>query len=100
VGVLLVLLILPGGLGDLVYRLRDGWLRWVAARRGIIVPSLLADIAPPGDDPDPDVVEHAEQAVEAAVEAAAGAIVAESGSGGPAPEAAPGEPAPEAVPAP
>jgi branched-chain amino acid transport system permease protein len=62
-GVLLVLMILPGGLGDVVYRLRDAALRWVAIRRGIIVPSLLADIAPPGDDPDPEVIEHAEQSV-------------------------------------
>jgi len=65
VGVLLVLLVLPGGLGDLVYRIRDAGLRWVATRRGIIVPSLLADIAPPGDDPDPDVLEHAEASAEA-----------------------------------
>ncbi|HEY5154552.1 MAG TPA: ABC transporter permease [Acidimicrobiales bacterium] len=64
-GVLLVLMILPGGLSDIVYRLRDGALRWVATRRGIIVPSLLADIAPPGDDPDPAIITHAEQAAEA-----------------------------------
>jgi branched-chain amino acid transport system permease protein len=44
-GVLLVLMIVPGGLSDLVYRLRDAWLRWVAARRGVVVPSLLADRA-------------------------------------------------------
>lgn len=69
VGVLLVLMILPGGLADIVFRLRDGALRWVATRRGIVVPSLLADIAPPGDDPDPDVVAHAEAAVEAEGEA-------------------------------
>ena len=62
VGVLLVLMILPGGLADIVYRTRDAALRWVATRRGIIVPSLLADIAPPGDDPDPEIIEHAEQA--------------------------------------
>jgi len=58
-------MILPGGLSDIVYRLRDGALRWVATRRGIIVPSLLADIAPPGDDPDPAIITHAEQAAEA-----------------------------------
>jgi branched-chain amino acid transport system permease protein len=46
-GVLLVLLIYPSGLGGLVFRLRDHWLRWVARRRGIVVPSLLADAAPP-----------------------------------------------------
>ena len=64
VGVLLVLLIIPGGLGDLVYRVRDNWLRWVARRHDIIVPSLLADVAQPGDDPDPDVIVHAEEKVE------------------------------------
>ena len=42
-GVLLVLMIIPGGLGDLVYRGRDAALRWVAHRRGLIVPSLVAE---------------------------------------------------------
>jgi branched-chain amino acid transport system permease protein len=46
-GVLLVLMIIPGGIGDVVYRVRDAALRWVAQRRGLIVPSLLADIRPP-----------------------------------------------------
>ncbi|HUJ66731.1 MAG TPA: hypothetical protein VLX59_14395, partial [Acidimicrobiales bacterium] len=45
VGVLLVLMIVPGGLSDVVYRVRDAGLRWVATRRGLIVPSLLADRA-------------------------------------------------------
>jgi branched-chain amino acid transport system permease protein len=40
VGVLLVLLIVPQGLGGLVFGVRDQYLRWVAERRGIIVPSL------------------------------------------------------------
>lgn len=43
-GILLILLVLPGGLGAGMYRLRDETLRWIAKRRGIIVPSLLADI--------------------------------------------------------
>lgn len=43
-GILLILLVLPGGLGAGMYRLRDDALRWVAKRRGLIVPSLLADI--------------------------------------------------------
>jgi branched-chain amino acid transport system permease protein len=43
-GILLILLILPGGLGAGMYRLRDEALRWVARRRGIVVPSLLADL--------------------------------------------------------
>jgi branched-chain amino acid transport system permease protein len=44
-GLLLVLIALPGGLGSLLYRGRDGYLRWVANRRGIVVPSLNADAA-------------------------------------------------------
>jgi branched-chain amino acid transport system permease protein len=38
-----VLQFLPGGLGQLVYDVRDRMLRKVADRRGIIVPSLVAD---------------------------------------------------------
>jgi branched-chain amino acid transport system permease protein len=44
IGVLIVLLLLPGGLGGAVFRARDLWLRWVARRRGIVVPSLVADV--------------------------------------------------------
>lgn len=42
-GLLLVLMVLPGGLGGGLYQLRDGYLRWVATRRKILVPSLVAD---------------------------------------------------------
>lgn len=42
-GLVLVLLFLSGGLGSLVYQLRDLLLRRIAARRGILVPSLVAD---------------------------------------------------------
>jgi branched-chain amino acid transport system permease protein len=38
-----VLQVLPGGIGQVVYDLRDRLLRIVADRRGIIVPSLVAD---------------------------------------------------------
>jgi hypothetical protein len=34
-------MILPSGLGGLVYRLRDAALRWVARRRGLSVPSFV-----------------------------------------------------------
>ena len=44
VGVLVVLLLLPGGLGGAVFRGRDLWLRWVARRHRIVVPSLMADV--------------------------------------------------------
>jgi branched-chain amino acid transport system permease protein len=43
VGVLFVLLLLPGGLGGLIFGLRDVFLRRVAIRHRIFVPSLLAD---------------------------------------------------------
>ncbi len=46
VGVLVVLLVVPSGIGGLFFWVRDQWLRWVANRRGIVVPSLLADVAP------------------------------------------------------
>jgi ABC-type branched-subunit amino acid transport system ATPase component/ABC-type branched-subunit amino acid transport system permease subunit len=44
-GLLLLLLFFPGGLGQLVFALRDRWLRWVTRRHGLSVPSLeeLAD---------------------------------------------------------
>ena len=46
-GLLLLLWLLPGGLGELAYRIRDGALRLVAARHQLLVPSLVADR---GDD--------------------------------------------------
>jgi branched-chain amino acid transport system permease protein len=42
-GVLFLLLFLPGGLAEGVYRIRDRILRSIANRRGIHVPSLVAD---------------------------------------------------------
>jgi branched-chain amino acid transport system permease protein len=43
VGILFLLVFLPEGLGGLMYRVRDAFLRWVARRRDILVPSLVAD---------------------------------------------------------
>lgn len=42
-GVMLLLLVFPGGLGQLMFNLRDRYLRWVAAKRRLLVPSLVAD---------------------------------------------------------
>ncbi|HEV7720055.1 MAG TPA: branched-chain amino acid ABC transporter permease, partial [Iamia sp.] len=42
-GVLVVLLILPTGLGGLLFQVRDLWLRSVVRRRGLHVPSLVGD---------------------------------------------------------
>ncbi len=43
-GIVLLLLVLPEGLGGFVYRLRDDALRRIASRRHVIVPSLFADV--------------------------------------------------------
>ncbi|MEY2436116.1 MAG: branched-chain amino acid transport system permease protein livM [Acidimicrobiaceae bacterium] len=42
-GLLVLLLFLPGGLAEGMFRIRDGWLRRVASKRGVLVPSLVAD---------------------------------------------------------
>ena len=61
VGVLLILLFFPSGLGAMVFQARDAWLRRIALRNRIFVPTLLGDrlkegeearvpIAPPPED--------------------------------------------------
>lgn len=42
-GILVLLLLLPEGLGGLLYNLRDGYLRWVARRRDLVVASLAGE---------------------------------------------------------
>jgi branched-chain amino acid transport system permease protein len=42
-GLLVVLYALPGGFGQVIMSTRDRYLRWVARRRDILVPSLVAD---------------------------------------------------------
>jgi branched-chain amino acid transport system permease protein len=42
-GLLVLLLFLPGGLAEGMFKIRDGWLRRVATKRGVLVPSLVAD---------------------------------------------------------
>ncbi|HEY4376258.1 MAG TPA: ABC transporter permease [Acidimicrobiales bacterium] len=59
-GVLLVLLFLPGGLGNLVFRARDGVLRALARRRGIVVASLVADVGPAPEATVPDLAPDVE----------------------------------------
>ena len=51
VGVLFVLMVFPNGLGGLFYDLRDRFLRVLARRRNVIVPSLLADVRVEEDRP-------------------------------------------------
>ncbi len=61
---LLVLMVMPGGIGQAIFAARDNVLRWVANRRGIIVPSLLADKqgVTPGEEA--EVVEEFAEGVE------------------------------------
>jgi branched-chain amino acid transport system permease protein len=60
IGVLFVLTVLPGGLGELLYRGRDALLRRIADRRGLVVPSLVADVRTDDDDDVADVVRAAD----------------------------------------
>ena len=67
IGLLVVLVLLPGGLGAAAGDGRDAGLRWVARRRGIRVPSLLADtlVDEPGVPAGaPDIVTRSESAAE------------------------------------
>jgi branched-chain amino acid transport system permease protein len=48
-GALLLLYAFPGGLAQIFYGTRDALLRWLAERRRLIVPSLIADVR--GDAP-------------------------------------------------
>lgn len=50
---LLLLLLAPGGIGQLLFDARDNWLRKVARRQRIRVPSLLADTAAEEEEPAP-----------------------------------------------
>jgi branched-chain amino acid transport system permease protein len=43
-GALFVLMVLPAGFASLGYQARDGYFRMIAARRRILVPSLVADV--------------------------------------------------------
>jgi branched-chain amino acid transport system permease protein len=72
IGVLAVLLVLPGGVGGALFRVRDLGLRWLAARYGIAVPSLVAD----GAQPEVDVGAAADTAIEATEDVAAAETLA------------------------
>jgi ABC-type branched-subunit amino acid transport system permease subunit len=64
-GLLLILMVLPGGLGAVLYDSRDWLLRQVAKRRRLVVPSLVADVRLEEPVPEP-VREAAEEAAERA----------------------------------
>ena len=64
-GLLLILMVLPGGLGAVLYDVRDWLLRQVAKRRKLVVPSLVADVRIEEPIPEP-TIEEAEEAAERA----------------------------------
>lgn len=73
-GLLVVLLFLPGGLAQGFFGLRDGFLRRIAGKHGIVVPSLVADLRVEDAEPDVDETtvitraeEHAEELEHTAV---------------------------------
>lgn len=67
VGLVFVLMFLPGGLAEGVYRLRDRFLRRVAASRGIHVPSLVADsLVLDSEEADESLVQAEEHMLETA----------------------------------
>ncbi|HMC41360.1 MAG TPA: hypothetical protein VKI20_00015, partial [Acidimicrobiales bacterium] len=70
-GALLLLYVVPGGLAQVFYATRDGLLRWVAQRRGMVVPSLVADVRTEQPAREADLMVAAAAAVEQAAEAAA-----------------------------
>ncbi|MEQ1785624.1 MAG: ABC transporter permease [Acidimicrobiales bacterium] len=63
-GLLAILLILPGGLGAGFAEARDAGLRWVAKRRQILVPSLVADRRADDFHVTPEMAQAVAEAVE------------------------------------
>ena len=55
---LFILLIFPGGLGQVVYNIRDFLLRKLAAKHDIVVPSLVADIRVEAESSLPGIAEE------------------------------------------
>ena len=74
-GLILVLYTLPGGFAEGLFRVRDGFLRWVANKHAIHVPSLVADRRIEAEaSKDDSLVTLAEERVEAVEEAAAAGL--------------------------
>jgi len=63
-GLIIVLMFLPGGFAEGLYRARDNLLRRVADRSGIHVPSLVADRRIELEEAEADIVIRAEEHVE------------------------------------
>src|SRR5262249_14587453 len=59
----LLLLVLPGGLGEALQRVRDRLLRWVAARHSLMIPTLVADRLEDPSSPDESLAAPREDAL-------------------------------------
>ena len=70
-GALVLLYVVPGGLAQVFYGARDSLLRWIAARRHIVVPSLVADVRTEAAERDESVLATASESVEGIAEVAA-----------------------------
>ena len=72
IGLIVVLAVLPGGLSQAIYGMRDRWLRSVADRHQLHVPSLVADsrVVPVQIDAGPDEPDPADTATLVMVEQA------------------------------
>jgi branched-chain amino acid transport system permease protein len=85
VGLLLVLLVFPSGFGGVLADLRDGALRKIATRRGLVVPSLLADVRvedeTADEPPDETVLAAAAEIAELAEEADGAGGETDAGAG-------------------
>src|SRR5205823_1534690 len=60
VGLLLIMLVRPDGVGGAFYAARDALLRRIAKLRGIVVPSLLADVRIEDEAVVPELLEELE----------------------------------------
>jgi branched-chain amino acid transport system permease protein len=63
-GVLMILMFFPTGLGSLVFRIRDGWLRRIAQRNRIFVATLVKGRLKEGDEAKIPMGERLDDAVE------------------------------------
>ena len=63
-GVLLILLFFPSGLGAMVFKARDAWLRRIALRNRIFVPSLLGDRLKEGEEARVPIADRPDDLVE------------------------------------
>jgi branched-chain amino acid transport system permease protein len=57
IGLLVVLYAFPGGIGQVLFAIRDRYLRRVAAKHDLLVPSLVADKRDDGEDQPADEVD-------------------------------------------